>query len=69
MNNNHKRSKRLWKISASHARLTHNDKWFEINQRPTERCKRYRYSPRKGVWTEDIILIKIQEKVGLFASL
>jgi len=62
MNNNHKRSKRLWKISASHARLTHNDKWFEINQRPTERCKRYRYSPRKGVWTEDIILIKIQEK-------
>jgi len=62
MNNFHERSKRLWKISANHARLTHNDKWFEINQRPTERCRRYRYSPRKGLWTEDIILIKIQEK-------
>lgn len=62
MNDFHSKQKRMWKLSAFHARMTQSDHWKEINTLSTERAKRYRYSPRKGIWTEDIIQIKIQKK-------
>ncbi|XP_076804356.1 eukaryotic elongation factor 2 kinase-like isoform X2 [Clavelina lepadiformis] len=56
------RQKRMWKLSASHVRATQRDIWQEINALPTERAKRYRYSPRKGTWTEDEIQMKIEKE-------
>lgn len=57
------RQKKLWKLSASHVQATQRDCWHVINQVPTERAKRFRYSPRKGTWTEDEILIKMEKQV------
>nr|XP_039268427.1 eukaryotic elongation factor 2 kinase-like isoform X2 [Styela clava] len=55
------RGKRMWKLSASHARATARDLWSAINNLPVEKVHRYRYSPRKGIWTEDDIEIKMEE--------
>ena len=57
------RQKRLWKLSASHIQATKHDCWHQINKLPTEHAKRFRYSPRKGTWTEDEIQLKIEETV------
>nr|CAB3240932.1 eukaryotic elongation factor 2 kinase [Phallusia mammillata] len=56
------RHKRMWKLSATHIRATKQDSWQEINSKPTEHARRYRYSPRKAVWTEDTIQIKVEEE-------
>jgi len=55
----------MWKLSASRVRATQQDTWHELNLVPTEIAKRYRYSPRKGVWTEDEVKIKVEEKVWI----
>uniref|UniRef100_H2YDU5 Alpha-type protein kinase domain-containing protein n=1 Tax=Ciona savignyi TaxID=51511 RepID=H2YDU5_CIOSA len=60
--NQTQRQKRMWKLSASHITATKRDGWKEINSIPTERAKRYRYSPRKGIWTEDEIQLKIEKE-------
>nr|XP_026694351.1 eukaryotic elongation factor 2 kinase isoform X4 [Ciona intestinalis] len=58
--NQNQRQKRMWKLSASHITATKRDGWKNINSLPTERAKRFRYSPRKGTWTEDEIQLKVE---------
>lgn len=64
MSNPVARGKRMWKLSANHARSTQRDIWASVNNLPVEKVKRYRYSPRKGIWTEDEIEIKIEQEVS-----
>lgn len=55
-----------WRSVASRA-LQCDDPWaiYALHKLPTERCKRYRYSPYTEQWTEDIIEVKIQLEVSL----
>lgn len=54
----------MWKLSATKARLSRKESWLEINSLETVTAKRFRYSPRKGIWTEDEIQIKIEKQVS-----
>lgn len=63
MSNPAMRGKKMWKLSANHARATHREQWAAVNNLKVERARRYRYSPRKGTWCEDEIEIKIEKEV------
>ena len=59
------RQRKMWKLSATKARISRKESWIEINALPTVTAKRFRYSPRKGIWTEDEIQIKIETRVSV----